>query len=281
MENAIQVRPELNSEIQAQIKSLGEITSNFLTVKEKALEIKEYYSQIIYDENSLKVAKEDKAEINKYKKSVSQYRIGLKKEFEKPFEEFETLAKETEAILDDTAKMIAKQIDVHEDVKRNEKIETMKSYFDEYAQSLRIDFITYDRMDLKVNLSDSDKKLQGQIKDWLDNISSDLQLITTQTYADEIYIEYKESLDVKSAITRVNMRKEMLRANQNIEQSQKKFTEDFEKFTQPIEETITKPVEEVVENEEIKQTTFIVKGTMSQLINLKNYIESNGMEIVK
>lgn len=291
-ENVLIVKPEFDSEIEAKITSLGEITSNFKSVKEKAIEIKKFYSTVCYSEDQLETAKKDRANINRYKKSVSDYRIKLNKEFNKPFFDFEILAKETEKILEETANSIGTQINDYEDIKRKVKVNDLISYFNEYAASLGIDFVTYDQMGLKVTLSESEKKLQEEIRKYLDNIAKDIELINTQEYADEILIEYKDGLDIRNAITKVNMRKQMLRVNKNIEQAQKNFVENLNKVTYPTEEEIKqvreqgiiplqKPVEETIEIEEIKQTTFVVKGTMSQLKNLKRYIEENGMEIVK
>ena len=290
-EKALVTKPMFDTEIQAKITSLGEITSNFKSVKEQALEIKNYYSKIIYSKDNIDLAKADRIQINKFEESVSKYRINLKKEFSKPFEEFEKLAKETEKILKETSASIGQQIKDYENIKRDEKVNKLISYFNEYAESLGINFITYDQMGLKVTLSESEKKLQEQIRQYIDNIQKDLELIALQNDSDEILIEYKDGYDVRNAITKVNMRKQALRINQEYASASKKFSEDLNKFKQPTEEIIQvkeqgivslqKPIEESVEIEEIKETTFIVRGTMSQLKNLKNYIEENGIEIVK
>lgn len=285
-EKSLAVKPEFEADIEAKITTLGEITSNFKAVKEKAIEIQKFYSTVVYDADNLEAAKNDRTAINKYKDSISKYRKNLDKEFNKPFVEFERLAKETEKILDETAKSIGSQINEYEDIKRNVKVNSLISYFNEYAASLGIDFVTYDQIGLKVTLSESEKKIQEEIKKYLDNIKKDLDLIDTQEFADEILIEYKDGLDVRNAITKVNMRKQILRVNQRIEEEKKQFVEDFNKFAQVSKEEIIKvkeqgiiPLQKPVE--EIKQTTFVVKGTMSQLKNLKRYIEENGMEIVK
>lgn len=291
-EKALVTKPMFDTEIQAKITSLGEITSNFKAVKKQALEIKNYYSKIIYSEDNLDLAKADRTQINKFEENVSKYRINLKKEFSKPFEEFEKLAKETEKILKETSDSIGEQINNYENIKRNVKVNGLISYFNEYAESLGIDFVTYDQMNLKVTLSESEKKIQEQIRQYLDNIQKDLELIALQNDSDEILIEYKDGYDVRNAITKVNMRKQALRINKEYASASKKFSEDLDKFKQPTEEEIMlvkeqgivslqKPIEESVEIEEIKETTFIVRGTMSQLKNLKNYIEENGIEIVK
>lgn len=278
-ENSLMVKPEFDAEIQAQITSLGEITSNFKTVKDKALELKNFYTAIVYDEDNLETAKKDRTAINKYKESVSKYRKTLAKEFNKPFIDFETLAKETEKILDETAKSIGVQIDTYEGEKINERHRTFEAYFNEYATSLGINFTTYTQMGLHVTLSASEKKLKEEIKAYLDNIASDLQLIQTQEHADEILIEYKDGLDVKNAITKVNMRKKLLEINQKNKEASEEFANNLNKFREP--EILQKPVEETVGIEDIKQATFTVKGTMSQLKTLKMYIEENGMQIIK
>ena len=51
------VKPEFNGEIQAKIKSLGEIESNIKEVQNYAIELNNYYKNIIFTEETMKIAK--------------------------------------------------------------------------------------------------------------------------------------------------------------------------------------------------------------------------------
>ena len=46
----------------------------------------------------------------------------------------------------------------------------------------------------------------GQCKEFLDSVASDIQLINTQDYADDIMVEYKKTLDCSGSIIAVKER---------------------------------------------------------------------------
>ena len=294
MANELIVKPEFGEDIQAKITSLGEITSNFLAVKEQAQEIKEYYSKIIYNEDNLDLAKKDRTQINKYQKCVSEYRINLKKEFSKPFEEFEKLAKETETILKETSASIGTQIDGYEEIKLSAKKQNLIQLYYEYAQSKNID-IPYEKMEQNVTLSASNKKLEEEIRAFIDKVADDLALIKEQEHAEEILIEYKEELNVTRAILKVNDRLKRIAMEKEIRDRQKaakeEFQENLSKFVElPMQNDIPsitpleKPTEEAVIDEQDKEKSFIltftVKGTLNLLKKLKQYIQELGLEII-
>ena len=65
------VKPEFNGEIQAKIKSLGEIESNIKEVQNYAVELNNYYKNIVFTEDTMKIAKDEKSKVNKFKKIVA------------------------------------------------------------------------------------------------------------------------------------------------------------------------------------------------------------------
>ena len=115
------VKPEFNGEIHAKIKSLGEIESNIKEVQNYAVELNNYYKNIVFTEDTMKIAKDEKSKVNKFKKIVEDYRKKTVEEWKKPIAQFETLSKDTEKILADTYITINSQVSNYEDKQKQEK----------------------------------------------------------------------------------------------------------------------------------------------------------------
>lgn len=280
MSNELIRKPDLNTEIIINIESLGTITSNLKTVRDDVVALNNFYSNVIYDETQKDVAKADKAKINKYKDAIKKYIKDIENKFNEPLEELKKIGKEMEGLLKDTYTSIDEQVSKFEIEQKNAKIEQLKEYYNEYAESLKIDFIPYERMNLNVTLSASMKSLKEQIKTFLDEVILNVNLINSQEYSAEIMVEYKQSLNALEAITKVNNRKSMLKREEEIREKQaeewNQIKENLNKFQ---EAALEKPIEEVVE--EKLTTTFTVSGTLKQLKLLKQFIQENGMEIIK
>ena len=92
------VKPEFNGEIQARIKSVGEIESNMKDVKGYVQELNNYYKNVIFTEETLQQAKEEKAKVNKFKAQVIDYRKNIIAEYNKPIKTFDDTAKEIEKL---------------------------------------------------------------------------------------------------------------------------------------------------------------------------------------
>ena len=88
-------KPEFKSEIKAELKGITQIEDNINDVKEYALKLSDYYSIKEFDEDTLKDAKNERAEVNKFKDKVADFRKEITKKFNEPLEKFTTTAKVT------------------------------------------------------------------------------------------------------------------------------------------------------------------------------------------
>lgn len=263
----------------------------------------------IIEEQLIKVSKEIDAKIlnakslvcdEESKKTVKELRTDLKKEFEEwekkrkdikekimnPYNQFETAYKKY--ISDkykDADKNLKEKIDIIENEQKDKIENEVKEYFEEYITNHNLDFITFEKTNIKITLSSSLKSLKQQVKDFIDKILNEIQIINAQEYRDEIMIEYKQTLNVSKAITDVLNRKEMLKKEQEIKERQnverKQIQENLEKFKKP--EILEAPKEETIKIKEVElfTTTFTVRGTLNDLKGLKEYINENGIEIIK
>lgn len=257
VEETTLVKPEFKSEIKAEIKGISEIEDNIQEVKDYALKLSKYYSLKQFDEETLKSAKTEKAEVNKFKEKVAEFRKSITKRYNEPLEKFLDEAKSTEKILKETYDNINNQISIYETKQKQEKEETIKAYFYEYCESKNIDFVDYEKANINVTLSASVKSLKEKAKDFVDKVVDDINLINSQQYIDEMMFEYKKDLNVSKAITDVNNRHAELERVQKEKEAKKEQEINDKIMLNKIDECLAAPKIEMPQEESEKELLLI------------------------
>ena len=270
------VKPEL-SEVSASITSLGSIDSNIEVIKDKAAAIKSFYANLVISEEDCKDMKKEMASLNKAKDAVKKYRMDIVKKFNEPLDNFVNSAKETEKILTETYDSLKGQIKKFEDETLNKKTEEVKAYYEEYAQSLHIDFVPFENSGLSVTLSASMKSLKEACKSFLDRSDSDIKLINTleKDLINEILIEYKKSLNVSNAVITVKERRKALEEEQKKQEALTALKAEETKVEEKVEE-VTAP--KVVEPVKTYTAKFKVEATIDQIKDLKTFMDLKGIK---
>jgi len=184
-------------------------------------------------------------------------------------------------LLEDTYKTINEQVKAYDEKLIAEYTEIVKSYFDEYAESKKIDFVLFEDMNFKVlkgSLTESKnltKKTKETIESFINKIVDDIKLINSQQYVDEMMIEYKKDLNVSKAITDVNNRHIELEKVQQ-EKEEKKEQKLTDKVMLNKIESLSAP--KVEKKEEILELSFKVRGTKEKLKLLKQFLENGGYD---
>ena len=88
------------------VQSIGEITANFDEFKNQVSQELEKYKSKEFTEDTKKDAKKDLAELRKKKAAVNERRIEVKKEYMKPYDEFEAKVKELITLIDEPITLI-------------------------------------------------------------------------------------------------------------------------------------------------------------------------------
>lgn len=270
------VKPEL-SEVTASITALGSIDSNIEVIKDKAAAIKSFYANLVINEEDCKDMKKEMASLNKAKDAVKKYRMDIVKKFNEPLDSFVNSAKETEKILTETYDSLKSQIKKFEDETLNKKTEEVKAYYEEYAQSLHIDFVPFENSGLSVTLGASMKSLKEASKSFLDRIDSDIKLINTleKDLINEILIEYKKSLNVSNAVITVKERHKALEEEQKKQEALTALKAEETKVEEKVEE-VTAP--KVVEPVKTYTAKFKVEATIDQIKDLKTFMDLKGIK---
>ena len=250
--------------------------------------IGEFIDNQLKDLDKLECTEDNKQEVKNRRTEISNTlnlledkRKEIKNKINEPYESFNKKYEETtKTKLQNAYKVLTDKINKIEDEQKQVKKNKIESYFKEYCEFLKIDFVKFEQLNLNITLSISDKKLQEQVKAFLDKANDDLALIDSQEHKEEILIEYKKNLNVSLAITTVvNRYKELEELKKKEEEKQAQKDIEIENV-QKIGKILNAPTKEVIEadREEIYEMTFKVRASKLKLKELKNYLENEGYD---
>ena len=238
-------------------------------------------------EETFREIKALRADLTKEFKSLEERRKIVKAKILEPYNTFEEVYKDCVTNIfkfaDDELKS---RIDEVENNLKAEKRKEIEDYFNEYAESVHIDFVSFGDAHINVTMSASKKSLKEQSKAFLDRISDDLKLIETQEHKEEILVEYKKTLNVSNSITSVVERHKAIEAErekqENIMLEQTVEQAVIDKVNEAIAETapLSAPKTESTEEKPCKMT-FTVIHTRQKMKELKAYLIREGFEIAK
>lgn len=264
------------------VKQLPIIVEQLQQVKEEVAAKVDFALRLVCTEDTVKDVKKVRSELNKELAEYEASRKAVKKAILTPYEQFEVVYKDC---VSDTYKKadteLKRKIDSVENELKAQKAAEVKAYFDEYLQSKGIDFVTFESAHINVTLSASMKSLKEQAKAFIDKIADDLALIDTQEHKDEILYEYKQSLNVSSAITMVTYRYkafEEAKAREEERKAREQAAAEAAAKVEAVAPPTVEPIAPPVEEEKTYTLKFTVRGTMPQLKALKEFLNNGGYD---
>jgi len=159
--------------------------------------------------DTVKSLKELRATLNKEFAEFEIQRKTLKSAILNPYDEFEALYKfEISEKYNNAIDLLKNKIDSVEMQIKKEKETNLREYFAELCQVEKLDWLYFDQLNLKIDLSTTEKKLKEQINEAVAKIQEELGLIAVNPYQAEILVIYKQTLNVAQAIRTITERKE-------------------------------------------------------------------------
>lgn len=177
------------------------ISFNYEELKAEITAVADKYANCIYNEDGIKGAKADRADLNRVKKALNDDRIRREKEYLRPFDDFKTKINELISIIDKPVKLIDTQIKSYEEQQKLNKKQSIIEYFDTLAKPEWLDFnrIFNEKW---LNASVKMSAIQDEINAKLEQIQNDLNTLSKlPEFAFEAAEEYKRTLDVNRAIS--------------------------------------------------------------------------------
>ena len=253
-------------------------------------------------EDTKKAVKDTRAMLNKELKDFEEQRKRIKEQVVAPYEAFEKAYNSFIKVKYEKADSILKvKIDEFDRKLKADKEARIRAYFTELCQANNIDFLPFERLCLNIRLNDSDKSLKDIVNTNIDNVVKSLEFIESLTdpdeYKAEVLADYKQTLNVMTAINNAKYRKQQREAELQRLEAQKARAEQArlaaearakevaplqapEEVPAPAPEEAPAPPQEVpapAPQEEILHFTLGVSGTRAQLRALRQFLETNNI----
>ncbi len=261
------------------------ISFNFEELKTQIAAKTEQYTKIVYTDDNIKAAKEDRADLNRLKKALNDERIRRQKEYLTPFEAFKKQIDEIISIIDRPVQAIDVQIKQYEAIKQDEKRAAIESMFKDmlFPEFVKLDQKIFDPRWL--NASFSMKQIEESLLKTKEDIIQNCQTLAgLPSYSHEAVIYYQRTLDVTGALAKV-------RELSEIEAAKKKMQEEEEAESRLVpmpgierlaelkkEYPSTIPVAPDKPEEPQKWVQFEALINSTQAAALKTFFNANGIE---
>ena len=238
-------------------------------------------NKLVVNEDTVKETKQLRAELNKEFAELENQRKMVKNAIMQKYDEFEDIYKECVSNLYKNADSELKvKIDEVENQLKEDKKNELIEFFEQYKETYHLEFINFDDIGLNITLSASLKGLKDQIKDFCEKIDKDIKLIQIDENKDKMMLEYlRNGYDYQKAkLTLIEEQKQLEELKQKMEQKQE-IEEQEQKVVEQVEMVV--PPKEIIQEEELLESTFTVRATKNKLKLLIEFMNNNGIEVIE
>ncbi len=191
---------------------------NFDDLKSALSDKMELYRGLVVTEDSIKPAKQDRADLNKLREAMEAKRKEVKKACLVPYTDFEAKIKELVALVDAPIQAIDTQLKGYEERRRTAKRADVLAIYEETVGELR-PLLPFDKLwrDEWYNTGVSMKKIREAVVAAEEKAAADLEVLSTveSEFMEAVKLKYLETLDLHEALAeraRLQERAERLRA---------------------------------------------------------------------
>lgn len=262
----------------------GVITANFDQIKEQLNVVLEEYRGMVFTEDSKTEAKKTLAGLRKFKKSINDRRIEVKKTFMQPYTEFELKVKELDELIDEPIHFINEQVEEFERKRVAERKKEIDSIYAECVEDLGGYLPLIKIYDYKwENATTSKKAIREQIEERVRTVRHDIETIQDmQTDAvDKALEKYKATLNLADAITFINnwekQKTEILKRQEEaarVVEEQKQQAEQPKNVAPPLEATPSG--EDTVKDETILR--YEIHADLFQKAQIEAFLKEHKIE---
>ena len=276
------------------------ITFNYDELKTDITEKCKVYESMVYTEDSIKLAKTDKANLNAFKRQLNDERIRLEKRHMESFADFKGKVNELISIVDKPIGIIDRQIREYDERQKREKQNGIEDYFEVYKRNnecpewLESSDIFCPKW---LNATCSTKTWQTELTDRIKSINADIETILgLPDYSFEAMQVYKSTLNLAEAMREgkrlhdIQKAKEEAQKAQELKEQEQAILADkvrgshnaseaeIEAFSQKVDND--KAALEKGKSEGIRRWWVNIRAcvTMDQANDLKAYFAENDIE---
>ena len=163
------------NDLQLQIKT-GEITTNLDDLKKELSEIADRYQGVVVTEDTIKVAKDDLASLRKVKDSIETRRKEIKKQWNEPYNKFESEVKAALEVIEKPISEIDKQLKAFAKAEKEAKEQKCKEIYGEQVSDEYKPYLPFEKVfdESWLNKSTSEKTIISDINTAVTQIQIDL-----------------------------------------------------------------------------------------------------------
>lgn len=203
---------ELRVETDLQAALPAEIGFNFDELKTELAERLDHYNNLVVTEDGIKEAKDDRAKLNKLRTAIDTRRKEIKKEYVKPYNEFEAKIKELTALIDEPIKAIDTQLEGYEERRKEAKRQKIEEAYEEIIPEEFKSIITLSRIldESWLNKTATMKKVREDLQDIAKRTTTDMRVIdgVEEDHRIAVKARYISTLDIEAAMTELDRLKE-------------------------------------------------------------------------
>lgn len=235
---------------------------------------------LICTEETIQMVKTTRANLNKILTELEGQRKTVKAQIMAPYNAFEAVYKEcvTDTLKAADEALKGKISDV-ENEQKSRCEESLREYFDELCAANHLEWLTFERSGVKVDLTSAKQKtptkLRKQLAEFVSDVNKAIETIATMDDSTEILVEYKQSLDLPGAISKVMDRHQRIREEEHGKEQRQAIIEQESDAVKKVE-ALSPPT--VIEPEKTYECSFKVKTTMDKLKKLKAFLKSEEIE---
>ena len=288
------VKPTLKVDLDVELPEITPVKHNLGIIEEYAKQLNEFYGKLVFTNDQYAEAKDERAKVNKLKKTIEDNRKEIVKEFKQPIDDFEATSKRIEKLLESASNTIGASIErfdlEQQEIKTqkiNALIEAIRGDYilnnKEFEPQLKTVTIEFDKRWFNKTFKNSDLEdaINSQFNEKLDDLvrfKADAEMIITffntinvdNLLNKEVYIErYRFTRDVNEVINNIKADYEAKKVALQPQTTKVELIDPFAGLSvnNPTE---TKPEREI---------TIKITCKESQLDLIKNFANQNGMRV--
>lgn len=273
-----------------EIKALEPIKFNYEELKRYLTEKVKEYKNIVYTEDNIKLAKDDRAKLNKIAKAINDEKIRIKNYILEDYTaNFEPKCKELIDLIKEASTYADTQIKNYEQQAKDEKLQEIMNFFIENVGNYK-DLIDFENIfnERWLNVTYKMEQVQNDILHIFSKTTGDMTVIDGQIKDEVInkqvksyYFKNIKNPSVLSASLQEGLQisennKKLEELKQKEEKSQN-TTKDIENVSKS-EENIQKTDESLKNTTNLRQIDFRVWATNGQLRILSEFLKKNNIK---
>lgn len=253
------------------------IEFNFDTLKNELEERLNYYNNLVITEDGIKDGKADLAKLRKLREAIDTRRKEVKKEYLRPYNDFESQCKDLLVLIDQPIDAVNRQLATYEEIRKQEKRAKIEEAYaaivtDELAEFIPLERIFDSRW---LNATMDMKKVEESMTSTAQRIHAELMVVETvePEYAAAVKLKYKETLDFDAALKY----REALRAA-SAASTPRQWQTPTEEATQPTATACEAVATEQRQEDTVYLLRLELQLSKAQATALKNFLVRNKID---